>query len=489
VAGTARGGHIYLRSSTGEVLSIASGLMDNCEVRGAGGYVLAPPSLHPSGVLYEWIVREGPNIPVIEPSRIDFLKDTSGKRLSLRVVPAAKGRPQIVAVSPCSPLSAKTRDYLVNGAVLPQGTRNNRLFAAACDLLGCGYSTHEVESLLMPLALAGGLLKYEICATLESAASRPRMPARPSDASPLPSSARWDWRLPLLFASLHRWEGKSISHQRALFLAMVERCRVGVSEHGVFRASIRELAVMARMSVNTVQRILQLWQQQKMPLIFHAHSDDSSQAYTWRFSNIVYEIARRYLAHNKSVTVPGYWLFFMHALFESDAVERGGLSKTAAFLYSFMKTLTEPMMPSRIAQLIGLSVHQINYGLKRLRELELVKRATSGWHVVSLTVKELTAHVIERRPMLDGRGERRRQRFADQRAAYVTRILINTRLRHEGETLRPLLMQHLPAILSREHLPEAAARLLNDPRMMLRLAQGYWHRLENGDVIRYVAVI
>ncbi|MBR5606455.1 MAG: bifunctional DNA primase/polymerase, partial [Verrucomicrobia bacterium] len=51
---TGRGGsHIYFHYE-GSDLKNRTGISDGVDVRGEGGYVIAPPSIHPNGTVYEW---------------------------------------------------------------------------------------------------------------------------------------------------------------------------------------------------------------------------------------------------------------------------------------------------------------------------------------------------------------------------------------------------------------------------------------------------
>ncbi len=70
---TARGFHVYAR-------------MDPCprtrdlgdgELRGNGSYVLAPPSIHPSGAEYHWVVpfEENSVLPIVSPSDFNFTEE------------------------------------------------------------------------------------------------------------------------------------------------------------------------------------------------------------------------------------------------------------------------------------------------------------------------------------------------------------------------------------------------------------------------------
>jgi hypothetical protein len=53
---TPRGRHIYFRYPPASVRNSASKLADGIDIRGEGGFVIAPPSIHPSGRRYCWSV-------------------------------------------------------------------------------------------------------------------------------------------------------------------------------------------------------------------------------------------------------------------------------------------------------------------------------------------------------------------------------------------------------------------------------------------------
>jgi hypothetical protein len=64
---TARGRHIYLRMPGAVVRNTAGKIAPGIDTRGDGGYVLAPPSVHPSGRRYAWSVDCGPGIAAAPP--------------------------------------------------------------------------------------------------------------------------------------------------------------------------------------------------------------------------------------------------------------------------------------------------------------------------------------------------------------------------------------------------------------------------------------
>jgi hypothetical protein len=55
IVATSRGRHYWFRNGKTTVPNSASKVAPGVDVRGEGGYVLAPPSVHPTDVVYEWL--------------------------------------------------------------------------------------------------------------------------------------------------------------------------------------------------------------------------------------------------------------------------------------------------------------------------------------------------------------------------------------------------------------------------------------------------
>lgn len=67
---TSRGKHFYFLSPE-HIKNSVKKLRKDVDVRGQNGYVVAPPSVHPDGTLYEWDDR---NVPIATlPRNIEFL--------------------------------------------------------------------------------------------------------------------------------------------------------------------------------------------------------------------------------------------------------------------------------------------------------------------------------------------------------------------------------------------------------------------------------
>ncbi len=144
------------------------------EFLGNGNQGVIPPSRHPGGAPYELINADGPALAFDGDKLIkicqlwDELHSDSIPSEPIMAEPSHDGR---------GSLSRQTRDFIEYGA--GPGTRNNRLFIAACDLNGCGYSQSEAESMLLPVWSSLGKKKQEAIETIKSAFMGPRTPANP----------------------------------------------------------------------------------------------------------------------------------------------------------------------------------------------------------------------------------------------------------------------------------------------------------------------
>jgi DNA-binding FadR family transcriptional regulator len=79
--------------------------------------------------------------------------------------------------------------------------------------------------------------------------------------------------------------GRTSTTDYLVLLALLDRARKGANEHGLLRASERELAEKAHCTPKTVRKALKrlmdnLW-------IFRGKQDETSTAYLWRFSDKV----------------------------------------------------------------------------------------------------------------------------------------------------------------------------------------------------------
>ncbi|MCU0515179.1 MAG: FaeA/PapI family transcriptional regulator, partial [Anaerolineae bacterium] len=98
------------------------------------------------------------------------------------------------------------------------------------------------------------------------------------------------------------------------------------------------------------------------------------------------------------------------SLFHSDAAERGAIGKSGMFLYRFMTTCRQPMMPAQLAAATRLSINQVNYALAKLRRYGIIQRTPAGWQVEDHTDLQLG-----RITLTAGRGAARQRRHIRDR--------------------------------------------------------------------------
>lgn len=118
-ATTGRGGsHLYFRYDKDDIGN-RTGILEGVDVRGEGGYVIAPPSIHPNGTEYTW--EFPPNEYELAP-----LDDIVRSFLSIGKV------------------RSFDRDEFKLPSIIPMGNRNDTLFRMACSMQSQGYADSAI---------------------------------------------------------------------------------------------------------------------------------------------------------------------------------------------------------------------------------------------------------------------------------------------------------------------------------------------------------
>ncbi|PKN91229.1 MAG: hypothetical protein CVU44_20155 [Chloroflexi bacterium HGW-Chloroflexi-6] len=170
-------GALHSRTPAGGLHIIFSGVGKNSsgksgiDTRGEGGYFIAPPSVildgeFPGGYvnLDDWSRQPAPLPAGLLEAIARENEVAKGKQADHSAPDNHKGK-----------LSRQTLEFIAQGA--GAGERNERLFRAACDLAGSGYSHVEAETLLLPVADLIGTPRDEAMSTIKSAFSKSRVPA------------------------------------------------------------------------------------------------------------------------------------------------------------------------------------------------------------------------------------------------------------------------------------------------------------------------
>lgn len=170
VAQTARGLHLWFSSITPTgTIKLGSKL----DLKGQGGYVAAPPSVHPDGPTYEWLIAPSATEPpqeVPEPlaRRIEDHKFDRDMAMESKRIRTIAWGPRYVEGDKVFYAQAG-HDALIEGMKsAAEGNRNNYLHWAAATLSEEGGSDEEFEA-LAAAALGNHLDKVEVKRTIRSA--------------------------------------------------------------------------------------------------------------------------------------------------------------------------------------------------------------------------------------------------------------------------------------------------------------------------------
>lgn len=165
---TGGGGRHLLFAHPGRPVGNRTNIAPGIDVRGDGGYIVAPPSIHPSGKRYAWVDENLPIAPM--PGWILSLIGRGGKTTS----PPPSAAPKTTVTKTPSPayVEAALRGELAKLEHAVEGERNNQLNKSAFAFgrfVGTGLLDRgRVEAELTRVALAIGLTEREVQASIRS---------------------------------------------------------------------------------------------------------------------------------------------------------------------------------------------------------------------------------------------------------------------------------------------------------------------------------
>lgn len=161
---TARGRHVYMAHPDGDMPTTRAGLWPGVDTRGRGGFIIAPPSVHPSGHIYTWTVRPDTRLPPPPEWLVDRLTPPPAPppRPMAYKDPAGAGRYAAAALRRECEAVAQAGPGARNAAL-------NRAAHALGTLAGAGALAPEaIAESLARAALAAGLDRRETERTIAS---------------------------------------------------------------------------------------------------------------------------------------------------------------------------------------------------------------------------------------------------------------------------------------------------------------------------------
>ena len=180
---TGRGLHLFFKDAEG--VKNRAKLWPRVDVRGSGGYIVAPPSLHSSGKLYRW---QTPICREIAEAPEKLLLAIRGEKKAAPVVAIHRnGAPTSYGLTPYQQAALESAYAAVRSA--GEGQRNDTLNREAYGLAGLDIPLSQIKSELGFAAVQAGLPQREIDRTIQGALARgaasPRLvePLAPSSAT------------------------------------------------------------------------------------------------------------------------------------------------------------------------------------------------------------------------------------------------------------------------------------------------------------------
>jgi hypothetical protein len=393
------GMHMLFRFPTDESISNSAGKIGmGLDVRGAGGYIIAPPSRTESP--YEWLERA----PLAEaPAWLLEIARRPSKTVSTEATPSAQAE-------------------IADGKPIPFGRRNRTLFEHACSMRARGHDQAKI------LAELRGI-NAEYCepplgdAELRTiAASAARYEIGHASTGPSPEAVEALCRIETELMR-REWHGMGELSARDVYVALIWLARkYGRAIPSGIRVQVSEraLALLAAVSKRTVQNAIRRLREAGLV----RRDGNSSKGLAGAFVLVRREAGRAKVAHSTSggeAVVSGIPLRAPRLRWSSPEIRR--LGKTCGAVVDMLEAAGGSATLEEIASVLHKSRPRDlrRRVLPRLLEAAVVEcdgetyRLTTDWLVALDQEREIGGEIAAER--------RDRDRYAREREAYAKRQL------------------------------------------------------------------
>ena len=422
-----RGGVFLFRLAEGEAANCQANIA-NVEIHGNRRYVVVPPSVHPQGIMYQWITPEPYyELPFKEPPPQVSLKNVAflGVRLELkerkRITQELFGLPEWT-----KELAYANRLTLAKG--VKEGNRNHALTSAAYDMKACDIAYEDAEEILLQAArkCTPPYPERDALAILKCAYQEEREKAKKGNHRPRGYEIAEAWALN------REWEGRTGQTDRSVFLACCQRARMDDREE--FRASVREVAELANCTKMTAQKSLKRLCENKY--LVYVSKDFASGANIYRFGdqikNLNHENECPKLIHHiqQGVNSVSTWdttnSYLPATDVEQDVFSYGALGHAGWRIWNHLKNYPEPTI-SAIVKATGLARSTVYRLVKRLMDCGLVTKGNAEGLYYGETISNRNMEYLSARLNTTGKSEQRKRKHRTERERLVNFALVKAR--------------------------------------------------------------
>jgi len=457
---SARGGGYLVRLAEGEAANTKA-TINGVEIWGHMHYVLLPPSVHPSGIVYQWATTNpldlppSERVPVVSVQALDWLGVALYRPQQPYQAGDLHGLPSWAAH-----LSEQNRRILAQALTggYEVGERNTWLTKPLYDLAAIvqdGLAPEE-EALAL-LEKAARALDYPVKHVRQMWTSA--MCKHDLKRAKPENPQRLEVLKALAFEQTHDWSShKRTNHtDRMVFRACIERARRDAG-HNSFRASIREVAELAGVSAKTAQAALHRLKERRL---LEWAGVDPSGANRWRFGP---EVANSVLHNYHTTPTRGDSVVTTQHSPATSAADSSlvpepaaadvfhRLGRTAWLIYQHLLRQPEHTKGA-IARAVGVHRSTVGRVLKRLMAHGLVVwSGAEGLYYAEPASRERLERIAAAlgpdrwgREAL-GATERRKREHEVERELYRTRVVAQAIERQEGRlaTFRELVADGEP---------------------------------------------
>jgi Bifunctional DNA primase/polymerase, N-terminal len=363
------GGHIYLRA-TQPIRTCKRGAID---IKGQGGYVLAPPSKHPTGAIYTTIAGSPESIATVDIASLNWLE-----------VEVAEVDTAIGSIDQQRPKYFPRRAWrLLHGIGMDSyGSRSEAEQAIVTALINAGYTFQAILDTFKRWSYSDSRFKYEQERGEHYAVDWLMRSYRNAVSFVTENQSSVTLTVVELrkLAAVRSWRGNAGATDRAVYLAHLSIARRAQSM--IYGASVRELAELAGIRAETVsnsnKRLISHHR-----LIVRAERDIRQAAYAYQLLPVSESVQSSHFSNVRDCTEIDW---------SHDLWRRGmGLGKVAAEVWAVLQA--DDLSQEEIVTATKRSKPAVSKTIGRMRDAGMIAPILNKWHASKIDLDEVAKQV------------------------------------------------------------------------------------------------
>jgi DNA-binding MarR family transcriptional regulator len=247
------------------------------------------------------------------------------------------------------------------------------------------------------------------------------------------------WQAAAAYLAKHwNWQDIIGTTDLAVITALIDHIRVTSSSSRTFRISYRQLAGLAKLTTDTVQKAMKRLQQNNPRILERQqeHLEDTVGTGEYRFSKYILKAGKKLIREGGSNRTYIFFVLYIPRRYRkvTDILERQAVGYAGMLIYHLLWQTGVSLLPSEIVKQTGLSESQVKRIAKKLKAFGLIVQ-DKQFRYTAKKVSQTQLEAIVKATGVENKGKERRLEHLAERQKFAGQFILEDRRKNDADNL------------------------------------------------------